>query len=467
MASLAAGRAALAQDDDVEIPAVATRTAAAVDADAAGALQAGAVKSGAVKGRTVPAATATASATGEAAADDAVRAPTALSLQWSGYLQAQYQLSQLSRDELSPQDEPLNSDGLTVRRGRLRATASGGLGRTQLLQAVLEVDGNTSRGPRASVRRAQMSWQWLAANQREPRLAVTAGLTTIPFGQELRIAPDRLAFLERSAGSQAWFTGPVDSGVRIHGALGWFRYDVAAMAGTPLDDRAVLPQLDPTRANDWIARLGAEGRPLARLQLAGGVSWLRGSGLSRGTPASKATLAWQDFNDNGSLDSGELVALPALSQRPSQTFDRWALGADVSAVFTSAAGVTQVAAEAAMGSNMDRGLFVADPVRSGLDQRSVLASLSAVQRLPWPWSVGLRATWYRPDLDLLDARRGELLPVGQRFDVVSSQVTWHISADAALLGEWEHIADRLGRDAIGQPTDLANDRFALRGQLRF
>ncbi len=399
--------------------------------------------------------------------DDAPRAATSLRLTWSGYLQPQYQLDQLSQDELTPDGHPLNQDRFSVRRGRLRGTARGTLSQSHVWQAVLEFDGSTTHGPQASVRRAQVSWQWQPDGDREPQLAVTAGLTGIPFGAELRTAPDRLPFLERSAGSQAWFTGPVDTGARLHGALGWFRFDLAVMGGTPLDDRAATLAEDAVAAPDVVGRIGLEAQISSGWQLTAGLSALTGKGFSPGTPASKAQVAWQDFNDNGLLDSGELVALPALAQRPSETFERWAVGADLTAILQSSAGVTLISAEAALGSNMDRGLFVADPIGSGLDQRSALAVVSIVQRLPRWASFGVRAALYRPDLDWLDPRRGELWPVDQRFDVLAPQLTWHFNADAQLQAELQLIDDRLGRDLAGQPVDAANNRLSLRGQLRF
>jgi hypothetical protein len=388
-------------------------------------------------------------------------------LHWSGYLQAQYQHDASSQDELSPDGQSLNRDQFALRRGRLRVTADAAVTTAQALQGLMEFDGSTHRGPQATIRRAQLGWRWQPTSSRQPVLAVTAGLTSIPFGSELRTAPDRLGFLERSAGSQAWFSGPVDTGLRVHGPIGWFHYDLAVMAGAPLDDRAAQPKTDELAAVEWVGRLGLQADSGDVWHVDAGLSWLSGKGLSHGRLASKAQLAWQDFNDNGSLDTGELVALPALAQRPSQVFERWAVGVDVSAVLRTLVGQTTVAIEAAAGSNMDRGLWVADPVATGLDQRSTIAVVSLLQRLPWPVTLGVRASWYRPDLDLLDARRGVLEPLGQRFDVFAPQITWHMHPDAELRLEYERIDDRLGRDAVGRPVDLANDRATVRAQLRF
>ncbi len=390
-----------------------------------------------------------------------------LRLRWSGYLQAQYQRDQQSHDELAPGGTPLNQDRFVVRRARLRATASWELASEHAAEAVVEYDGNTVRGISAGVRRAQIGWRWRSAAEAEPWLAVTGGLTSIPFGDELRVGPDQLPFFERSAASLAWFPGSTDTGLRVHGALGWFRYDVAATSGVPFDERLAPTAIDPTAAPDLLGRLGFAAEPARGLHVSGGASYLAGTGLSPGSDASKARVIWKDYNDNGQLDSGESVALPAQIARASTTYKRWAVGLDLRATLQSGLGTTQLWLEGALANNLDRGQFVADPVLTGRDQRGVGGLVGLVHELPLGLFVGLRASVYRPDLDQLDSRRGLLQPVAARYDAISPLLglRWH--DDLRLALQYDHIADRLGRDAAGEPTDLRNDRWTLRAQARF
>src|SRR6202012_5858233 len=115
-------------------------------------------------------------------------------------------------------------------------------------------------------------------------------------------------------------------------------------------------------AKDVLFRFGVDVPARPDFQIAGGVSALRGTGFHPGTDATPASLQWQDMNDNGPVDSGELVSAPAQGAAPSKNFDRWALGADLRMNYRWALGVGKVYGEFMLGSNMDRGLFVADPV---------------------------------------------------------------------------------------------------------
>ena len=37
---------------------------------------------------------------------------------------------------------------------------------------------------------------------------------------------------------------------------------------------------------------------------------------------------WRDTNENSSVDTGEIVAVPGSAATPSQSFDRWAAGGE-------------------------------------------------------------------------------------------------------------------------------------------
>lgn len=397
--------------------------------------------------------------------EDATRAASGFRLSWSGYVQAQYQTDQLSQDEVQQGGALLNQDRFVVRRGRVRATA-----RWAQFTGVLELDGSTTRGPFTSVRRAQVQWA-LPGTDAEPLLAVTAGLTGIPFGHELRVAQDALPLQERSVGSLAWFAGPPDVGVRLHGALGVFRYDVGVFGGAPLDDRAGALLQDATKAPDWIGRLGVDGRPAEALRLRSGLSLLLGTGFSPGVQASKPRLEWRDFDNDGSLDDGEIAAVPGQAARSSSTFSRWGLAIDAVADLTSRLGQSQLHLEAALASDLDRGLFVADPVLSGVQQRSInlVAAISHDAALTEQLGLLLSLRWarYQPDLDFLDERRGSLLASDQSLTTWSPLVGVRWGRNVQLTAQYDWLDDKLARDRNGVPADVANNRFALRAQVRF
>ena len=232
-----------------------------------------------------------------------------------------------------------------MRRGRLRFDAA-----WEYTELAVEVDANTTNGPVVAARRINASLVWRGrpwegrldprtAREWDPPLArLTLGLTGIPFGFELSDSHRDRVFLERSLASSAFFPGEQDVGAVLSGGAGFFRYAVAAMNGNPLGDGTSLPVGDPTHAKDLSARLGVDVRPSDRLRIAGGVSALYGTGFHAGTPATKASASWVDLNQNGQIDPGELMGVPAMAATPSRPFTRWAVGADLEIRFRTPLG---------------------------------------------------------------------------------------------------------------------------------
>lgn len=388
----------------------------------------------------------------------------------TGYIQAQYGWSDLSEDELLQGDIILNRNRFSVRRGRLRIA-----GAWEHFAVELELDGSTTNGPFFGLRRTTVGV--LLRNEDRalpPWLELTAGLTEVPFGHEVRQSQRDWVFMERSTGSLAFFRGPLDVGVRARGGVGIFRYDVAVMGGTPLDDRAGQEiVLDPTEAPDLAGRLGVETDPGGDLELGGGLSFLWGTGFSPGQPAVKGRLEWRDLNESGTLDTGELVAVPGRAATPSQTFERWALNVDARVGFRTSLGWTRVLAEVTVASNLDRSLFVADPYVIGYDLREVAAYVAVVQEvLDWG-VVGFRYDYYDPNSDFVDQRRGLSVPTDAAIHTLSPLVGVRLPGGVVpgiqgrLVFQYDVILDQLGRDARGVPADLANDQFTLRLQGEF
>jgi hypothetical protein len=387
----------------------------------------------------------------------------------SGYLQLQYQRSQLSEDQLGQGGEVLNRDRFMVRRGRLRIN-----GDWQWAAFDFELDGSTTRGPYVGIRQANASFVWRHRDlDRPPILMVTAGLTEMPFGYELRLGQREMPFMERSSGSLALFPGPVDIGVRARGAIAAFRYDLAIMGGTPYDDRAGGARaIDPTRNPDGIGRFGFEVKS-KKLAVGGGVSGLIGTGFHAGQDAGKSRLEWVDFNENGVLNTGETVAVPGSPATPSLNFQRWATGVDLQLAISSKAGWSTLSAEFTLASNLDRDFLVADPITYGANLRELSAYVAFVQEL-FGWAlVGARYDWYDPNTDLLDRRRGSFVPASAAVNTVSPLLGALLPADklpgfrARLLVQYDLVWDRLGRDASGVPVNLRNDQLTVRVQGEF
>lgn len=387
----------------------------------------------------------------------------ALDLRVSGYLQLQYEHHDLSRDELQQGGRPLNEDRFLLRRGRLRIDR-----RWRYAALALEIDASTTRGPFLSVRRAEATARWPGADDDAPPLvALTLGVSEIPFGHELPYGNNLRIFAERTTASLAFFRGEPDVGARLWGALGPFRYAVAVMNGEPIDDRPGAPAVDRTRAKDIAGRVGVEGTIAERVELRGGVSFLAGTGLHAGEQASKNHVIWSDLNENGALDTGELLPVPGRAATPSLTFPRWALNADLQVSVRSPFGWSRLSAELTLAQNLDRALFVADPIAQGSDVRELAWYVAFLQDVTRYGVVGFRADYYDPNSDALDARRGDVVPRDASILTISPLVGAVLPGHGRLIVQYDHILDSLGRDATGVPTDLRNDVLTARVQGEF
>jgi len=393
---------------------------------------------------------------------DGVMVPPPGGVTLSGYVQAQHEWSQLSEDQVQQGGVPYNRDRFLVRRARLRVDGS-----WRWSAVALEIDGSTTRGSFFGLRRAEASWVW--RNPRAsapPYLMVTAGLTEIPFGYELPDGVRRRAFMERSLASLAFFPGEPDLGVRVAGGLGPFRYALSLMNGTPLDDRAGSPAgVDPTAAKDIIGRVGVDLRFGEHAGLIAGASFLRGTGFHAGHDATQNTVTWRDINENNAIDAGELTAIPGRGATPSLSFARWAVNLDLGVRFRTRLGLTHLYGEVTLATNLDRSVFVADPIATGFDVRHIAGYVAVTQELFRYGLVGLRFDAYNPNADLLDNRRGRLIPNDQTLYTLSPLVGVVVPRRGRLVLQYDAIFDALARDSRGVPTDLRNNQWTLRAQV--
>jgi hypothetical protein len=380
----------------------------------------------------------------------------------SGYIQAQYQQSQTSQDQLDPNGTPLNQNRFLVRRARLRLDRG-----WDWAFATVEVDGNNVNGLAFGLRRAEASVLMRADDPAAPPLAVlTTGLTSIPFGYELYEPNRTRLFLERTTSSRAFFPGDADFGATIGGAIGFLRYSLGAFDGTPVpDSEPTAIGFDPTAQKDLMARFGAETQPTRDVGVAGGVSFVGGKGFHAGTPATKATLQWQDTNQNGVVDPGEVIGVPGQAATPSRTFNHWALGVDLEVRLSTPVGRALAYGEAYVGQNFDRGLYVADPIATGTNLREIGWYVAYVQEVTRYGFVGLRVDAYNPNGDATTQLGGVLLPVNQTITTWSPLVGLVLPDRARLLFEYDHVLNHEGLNSLGVPTGLPEDQWAVRLQV--
>lgn len=378
----------------------------------------------------------------------------------SGFVQAQFQHDATSEDQLQQSGSPSNRNEFLLRRARLRIDRE-----WRYAAATLELDGSTLRGPRVGVRRAEAALLYRGAGARAlpPLLMLSIGVLDIPFGAELLEATRLRWFMERSTGSSALFPSEMDVGAKLSGGAKFLRYALAVMNGEPLDEGA-LPR-DPNNAKDVIGRLGAEGTLTRGFSLSGGTSFAVGKGFHAGEPASKSRLIWNDVNQDGVTQTGEIVGVPGSAATRSRNFKRWAIGLDLRASLRSPLGSSVFTAEALVASNYDRGVMPSDPVSSTLDARQAGGYVALTQELGRYGIVGFRAAVYNPNADLLETRAAKLWPKTATLKTYSPLAGLVLPGRARLLFEYDFVRDYLGRDSTGVPQDLANDRWTVRLQV--
>lgn len=379
-----------------------------------------------------------------------------------GYLQAQYESHQDSQDQLFQGGAPMNQDRFLVRRARASL-----VGDWEYAAVALELDANTTSGPQVDLRKAEASLQYRPDRARPPVVMATVGQFDTPFGYELVESPRTRWFAERSTLSRAFWPGEPDLGMRFAGALGFFRWTIAPLNGEPLGEKTPYSLQDPNTAKDVVFRFGLDATPRDDFHLAGGVSAIRGRGFHAGTDATKASIRWVDLNEDGVIQPMELQAVPAHAATASQSFDRWAVGMDLRVQFRSRLGVTKIYGEFVIGANMDRGLFVSDPIlNSNRDQRELGYYAGITQEVTRYAVVGFRYDSYDPNLDASDARHGSLIPYSQAITTYSPIAGLTLPDRARLLLQYDVTQNALARTNAGVPTHLRNNVLTLRLQVQ-
>jgi hypothetical protein len=382
----------------------------------------------------------------------------------SGYAQVDatpYRAS--SRDEIDPSTgEPQNEVGFALRRARLRAAIA-----HHVVHGYVELDGNTVDGPTARVAAGELRVQWPPPDE-ESRWGLSAalGLMKIPFGYE--VPEENLAqlFLERSTAAEALFPGNYDLGVALRGRYAGIELTLAAMNGAPSGEQQFEAR-DPASSLELLGRLAAEVEPLAWLRLEGGVSTLFGQGLSPGTPPTKDTLVWRDANENGLVESTEIQAIAGSAGTAAELFERFAIGGHARVGFDVPwLGALVLFGELVYAKNLDRALYVADPVLRSRDIRELGWSIGGRQELTEYAEIGVRYDRYQPDFDAAEQQGKELVPLDTSLGTIAAAAAGRYGP-ARLILEYDHRTNSLGRTYEGAPTTRRDDSFVIRGEVRF
>ncbi|HYQ15812.1 MAG TPA: hypothetical protein VEQ58_08645 [Polyangiaceae bacterium] len=383
-------------------------------------------------------------------------------VQLSAYAQAQLEFHQDSDDQLAVGGQPLNQNRFLLRRGRLKVES-----KHRYAEFLLELDANTVRGPSAGVHRAEVSAVYRgvdAASDKAPLIAVTGGVLVPSFGRELQESSRTRPFMERSTASRAFFPSEPDLGLRVSGTLGFFNYGVAIVNGEPAGQPAGFPLRDPNSAKDIIGRLGVAADVSSVVKASGGVSLLNGTSTFRGTDGTKSAVTWIDANEDGQISNVELSATPGSSPSRSTNFKHWAVGADVDVALKTGLGQTELQAELVIANNLDRGLFISDPVTSGHDERQLGYSVALLQDITRHGLVGVRYDYYDPRADVFTNKNGKVVPTKAAIKTVSPLVGVRLPDGLKLFAEWDIVKDHLATDDRGVPADRKNNVVTVRLQ---
>jgi len=378
------------------------------------------------------------------------------------YVQADYQMRQSSEDQLDPvSGQPLNQDRFLIRRARLGVSLD-----RQFGEGRLEIDGNTVNGPQLRLFDVEASAKWPGRGDGAPPVVMgTMGLFRIPFGREVPQDDRRRFFMERSTVARALFPGEADLGARASGGWHFLRYVLAVMNGQPLGGNG-FAGLDPNHQKDIVGRLGVE-ESRGRIDFAGGVSGLRGTGFHPGTTATKPTLQWNDSDESGTVGPGETVGIPGVAATASSNYTRFALGADLALSARLPHQMkTSLEAEFSLANDLDRGVFPADPQGTlGRSMREIGYYVALIQEFG-RWRLGVRYDYYNPDQDSNKNAKGSPVPTNVSYSTVAVAAAC-VASWGRLIVEYDRNQNHLGIDASGMPANLGDNAFLLRGEVSF
>lgn len=380
----------------------------------------------------------------------------------SSYVQGQYEWHQDSEDAVSVDGDLLNQNRFLLRRGRIKLAGDYRYGGVNL-----ELDMSTTAGDfRVAARRAEAYLQYKKSDDALPLIQVGAGVVDTRFGYDIATSSRARLFMERSLMVRSIWPDPADAGVSARGAYKWLRYSFQVLNGEPRNSPSGFPGLNPTSSTDFIARLGADAPVNERFSISGNVSFLQGKGFAPGRTATKGRLDWSDSNEDGVVQNAEIRGVPSRSAAPSLTFNRWAAGLDLQLRLKTRLGTSTLYGEAILAENMDRALYVSNPIRDGLNQRMFGYYVAFTQEFT-KWAIaGFRFDYYDPHSDLFESRAGVIHHFDQSIRTYSMVAGFQLPERARLLLQYDIIRDNYGRDSVGVPMDLSNNTLTLRLQVQ-
>jgi len=386
---------------------------------------------------------------------------------FTGYIQSEYVTSQASQDQLTPSGGLVNQDRFLIRRGRLKL-----LGEWKFVKTAIELNGDTTSGFTFNLQKAEATLHYRPDVNKVSIAQLTLGLFDVPFGYELPESARSRPFMERTTANRAFWPGEPDLGLRLSGGLSFFRWTIAAVNGHPLGTPQ-YPGQDPIAAKDVVFRFGVDTAPRKDLTIAGNVSVLEGSGFYPGTSATSSAVQWTDIAANGLVTQPSLQGVPAEAATASQTFPHWAVGGDIEVAYRSPVGRTKVYGEVILAQNLDRGMFIADPVQpnqalgyqAGTNVRELGGYVGIVQEVMDYGLIGFRYDYYNPNADFFESRAGQLLPFSAALSTFSPLVGVVIPHRAKFLVQYDVIRNNLALGAEGVPTTLKMNTLTLRLQV--
>jgi hypothetical protein len=109
---------------------------------------------------------------------------------------------------------------------------------------------------------------------------------------------------------------------------------------------------------------------------------------------------------------------------------------------------------------------VADPITTGVDVREFGAYAAFVQEVTRYGLLGFRFDYYDPNADFFDKTGGKLVPTSQAIKTFSPLIGAQIPDRARLLFQYDVVRNLLATDAMGVPTNLADNQWTLRLQVQ-